>query len=75
MSADTTPVYAAAQTRPRSALAKLTLTEARLLLREPVALFWGLAFPMALLAVMGLASSGRNPISAACGWSPSTSRS
>jgi hypothetical protein len=39
MSADTTPVYAAAQTRPRSALAKLTLTEARLLLREPVALF------------------------------------
>ena len=58
MSADTTPVYAAAQTRPRSALAKLTLTEARLLLREPVALFWGLAFPMALLAVMGLASSG-----------------
>jgi ABC-2 type transport system permease protein len=58
MSVDTTPVYAAAQTRPRSALAKLTLTEARLLLREPVALFWGLAFPMALLAVMGLASSG-----------------
>jgi hypothetical protein len=58
MSADTTPVYAAAQTRPTSALAKLTLTEARLLLREPVALFWGLAFPMALLAVMGLASSG-----------------
>jgi ABC-2 type transport system permease protein len=58
MSADTTPVYAAAQTRPRSALAKLTLTEARLLLREPVALFWGLAFSMALLAVMGLASSG-----------------
>jgi hypothetical protein len=39
MSADTAPVYAAAQTRPRSALAKLTLTEARLLLREPVALF------------------------------------
>jgi ABC-2 type transport system permease protein len=35
----------------------LTLTEVRLLLREPVALIWGLAFPMALLAVMGLASS------------------
>src|SRR5262245_54759772 len=58
MTADTTSVYAAAPTRPGSALAKLTLTEVKLLLREPVALFWGLAFPMALLAVMGLASSG-----------------
>jgi ABC-2 type transport system permease protein len=57
MAVDTTPVYAAAQTRPGSAFRKLTLTEVRLLLREPVALFWGLAFPMALLAVMGLASS------------------
>jgi len=36
----------------------LTLTEARLLAREPLALFWGLAFPMALLAVMGV-SAGR----------------
>jgi ABC-2 type transport system permease protein len=35
----------------------LTLTEARLLLREPLALFWGIAFPMVLLAVMGLTSS------------------
>jgi ABC-2 type transport system permease protein len=35
----------------------LTLTEAKLLVREPLALFWGLAFPMALLAVMGLSSS------------------
>lgn len=35
----------------------LTITEARLLVREPLALFWGLAFPMALLAVMGLSSS------------------
>jgi len=57
MTADTTPVYAVARTRPRPALAMLTLTEVRLLLREPVALIWGLAFPMALLAVMGLASS------------------
>jgi ABC-2 type transport system permease protein len=59
MTIDTTPAYAAAPARRRPALAKLTLTEARLLLREPVALFWGLAFPMALLAVMGLASSGK----------------
>ena len=35
----------------------LTMTEAKLLVREPLALFWGLAFPMALLAVMGLSSS------------------
>ena len=35
----------------------LTITEAKLLVREPLALFWGLAFPMALLAVMGLSSS------------------
>jgi ABC-2 type transport system permease protein len=35
----------------------LTLTEARLLLREPLALFWGLAFPVLLLSVMGLSAS------------------
>jgi ABC-2 type transport system permease protein len=34
----------------------LTLSEARLLLREPLALFWGLAFPMLLLSVMGLSA-------------------
>jgi ABC-2 type transport system permease protein len=35
----------------------LTLTEAKLLLREPLAFFWGLAFPMVLLAVMGWSAS------------------
>jgi ABC-2 type transport system permease protein len=35
----------------------LTLTEAKLLFREPLALFWGLAFPMVLLAVMGLSAA------------------
>jgi len=35
----------------------LTLTEAKLLMREPLALFWGLAFPMVLLAVMGLSTA------------------
>jgi ABC-2 type transport system permease protein len=35
----------------------LTLTEAKLLVREPLALFWGLVFPMALLAVMGVSAS------------------
>jgi hypothetical protein len=47
MPIDTAPAYAPAPARSRPALAKLALTEARLLLREPVALFWGLAFPMA----------------------------
>ena len=35
----------------------LTLTEAKLLLREPLALFWGLAMPMVLLSVMGWSTS------------------
>jgi ABC-2 type transport system permease protein len=38
--------------------AKLINVEWRLLRREPVALFWGVAFPVVLLVVMGLASSG-----------------
>jgi ABC-2 type transport system permease protein len=52
------PAYVMAPARRRSAFGKLALTEARLLLREPVTLLWGIVFPMALLAVMGLASSG-----------------
>jgi ABC-2 type transport system permease protein len=40
--------------RPQSALRRLIVTEARLLLREPLALFWSLAFPMGLMIVMGL---------------------
>ena len=58
MHIDIAPAHVAAQARPGPALARLVLTEARLLIREPVALFWGLAFPMALLAIMGIASSG-----------------
>jgi ABC-2 type transport system permease protein len=58
MPVDIAPAHAAPPARPRPAFRKLALTEARLLLREPVALFWGLAFPMALLAIMGIASSG-----------------
>ena len=40
--------------RPQSALRRLTATEARLLLREPIALLWGLGFPMGLMVIMGL---------------------
>jgi ABC-2 type transport system permease protein len=44
-----------------SALRMLIRTEAKLLVREPIALFWGLVFPLALLTTMGLASSASGP--------------
>src|SRR3954447_5230973 len=44
--------------RPFAALLK---SEARLLLREPALLFWGIAFPLVLLAVFGLAGGGSDP--------------
>ena len=37
-----------------SALSKMTSVEAKLFRREPIAMFWGLAFPAALLLVLGL---------------------
>lgn len=43
-------------TATRSALGRLAITEAKLLLREPVALFWGFAFPIVLLVIMGLSA-------------------
>jgi ABC-2 type transport system permease protein len=43
---------------PRSAFRNLVRTEAKLLAREPVALLWGVAFPMGLLSVMGAFSHG-----------------
>ena len=50
---------AAATAQPaRSAFAALVRTEALLLVREIVPLLWGVAFPMALLAVMGAFSHG-----------------
>lgn len=45
-----------------SALTKMTTTEAKLLVREPMALFWGLAFPSLLLLILGFAfPGGREP--------------
>ena len=48
----------------------LTLTEAKLLMREPLALFWGLAFPMVLLAVMGLSSATMDGLPLAAVYEP-----
>jgi ABC-2 type transport system permease protein len=39
----------------------LLKTEAKLLLREPLLLFWGVAFPLVLLTVMGLAGNNPDP--------------
>ena len=44
-----------------SAFRRVAQVEAKLLLREPLPLFWGLAFPMVLLAVMGIFSGGPDP--------------
>ncbi|SRR5581483_1835272 len=44
-------------TRRRAPFAQLLRTEARLWLREPAALFWGLVFPLVLTIVFGLASN------------------
>jgi ABC-2 type transport system permease protein len=37
-----------------SALGKLTAVEAKLFVREPIAVFWGLVFPATLLLILGL---------------------
>ena len=45
-------------TRHSSPLRKLTVVEAKLLLREPLPLFWGIVFATLLFTVMGVFSSG-----------------
>jgi ABC-2 type transport system permease protein len=42
---------------PRPPFAQLLRTESRLWLREPMALFWGVVFPIVLTVVFGLASN------------------
>src|SRR5262249_54896300 len=41
----------------RTPIATLARTEAKLFLREPIALFWGVVFPLVLLIVMGATGS------------------
>ncbi|HET7746198.1 MAG TPA: ABC transporter permease [Vicinamibacteria bacterium] len=50
-----------AGTRPRSALAELTLARLRELVREPEAVFWVFVFPIVLAAILGLAFRSRPP--------------
>ena len=50
--------YAADITSTPHAFRRLTLVEAKLLLREPLPLFWGVAVPMLLLTVMGTFAGG-----------------
>lgn len=49
----TTVAAAAAPARRPSGFRRLLSTELRLLLREPMLLFWGLLFPVGLLVVLG----------------------
>ena len=50
-----------------SALSKMTTVEAKLFGREPIAMFWGLVFPAALLLVLGLFFPGADTPSADLG--------
>jgi ABC-2 type transport system permease protein len=52
-----TPGVPAAPARRRSALARLTVTELKLFLREPMLVFWTVAFPLLLLVIFGLIPS------------------
>ena len=52
-----TPGVPAAPARRRSALARLTVTELTLFLREPMLVFWVIGFPLLLLVIFGLIPS------------------
>lgn len=56
-----TPDVPAAPARRRSALARLTVTELTLFLREPLIVFWGIAFPVLLLVIFGNIPAFKKP--------------
>ena len=56
--------FSAAIPVPGRAWRKLTLTELKLLLRTPAALFWGIGFPVAGLIVLGLIPGTGKPVKA-----------
>ena len=58
IAADPASSRQARRNAPRSAFRNLTVTEARLLVREVVPLLWGVGFPMLLLSVIGTFSTG-----------------
>jgi hypothetical protein len=47
--------------RYRTSFRQLLHTEAKLWLREPMPLFWGVVFPLVLTIVFGLASNKPQP--------------
>ncbi|MGM0385841.1 MAG: ABC transporter permease [Actinomycetota bacterium] len=57
-----TAATTAARRVPRGAFRQLVLTEARLTLREPIALVWGVAMPVILVVVFGLIPAFQEPI-------------
>lgn len=52
---------------PRGAFRRLVLTEARLTVREPIALVWGVGMPVALVAIFGSIPAFREPLPGAGG--------
>jgi ABC-2 type transport system permease protein len=57
----TAPGRPSAAGQRRSAFGAILSTELRLLLREPVALFWGLCFPVVILVAIGVVPADRRP--------------
>ncbi|MFF3734162.1 ABC transporter permease [Streptomyces sp. NPDC002476] len=55
------PAAPAGETRTRAPWAAVLRTETRLFLREPGSLFWILVFPAALMTILGLIPSFREP--------------
>ncbi len=60
MTALSTDVPATTRAHQRRAFGALLRTEGKLFLREPVMLFWGMLFPVALLVIIGAASGNKH---------------